>query len=59
MPIAQRKLFMMVMMRSRKPLRMTAGNFVNLSYVNFNAVSRTIAQHKYNFSSKDVKFNLI
>ncbi|XP_011883805.1 PREDICTED: odorant receptor 67a-like isoform X2 [Vollenhovia emeryi] len=37
MPTAQRKLFMMVMMRSRKPLTITAGNFVNLSYVNFNA----------------------
>ncbi|KAG5322967.1 MOS1T transposase, partial [Pseudoatta argentina] len=43
MPIAQRKLFIMIMMKSRKSLKITAGNFVNLSYVNFNAVSKTIA----------------
>lgn len=38
MPIAQRKLLMMIMIKSKKSLRMTAGNFVVLSYVNFNAV---------------------
>ncbi|KYN44133.1 hypothetical protein ALC56_01449 [Trachymyrmex septentrionalis] len=43
MPIAQRKLFIMIIMKSRKSLKITAGNFVNLSYVNFNAVSKTIA----------------
>lgn len=46
----------MVMMRSRRPLRITAGNFVDLSYVNFNAVSNNNSlSNKYNFSTKDIK----
>lgn len=39
MPTEQRKLLIMIMMRSKRPFQMTAGNFVVLSYVNFNAVS--------------------
>lgn len=41
MPIAQRKLIMMIMMRSKKLLRITAGNIIILSYVNFKAVSKS------------------
>ncbi|XP_032686502.1 uncharacterized protein LOC116851312 [Odontomachus brunneus] len=40
MSTEQRKLLIMIMMRSKRPSRMTAGNFVVLSYVNFSAVSK-------------------
>ncbi|XP_020285694.1 odorant receptor 13a-like [Pseudomyrmex gracilis] len=38
MPMAQKKLLMMIMMRSKIPLRITAGNIIVLSHVNFKAV---------------------
>ncbi|CAL1677721.1 unnamed protein product [Lasius platythorax] len=41
MPIVSQKLLIMIMMRSNKPLTITAGKFIVLSYVTFNAVMRT------------------
>ncbi|KAH0946202.1 hypothetical protein HN011_010168 [Eciton burchellii] len=45
MPTDQRKLLMMIMMRSKKPLRITAGKFIILSYVNFSAVIRASSSY--------------
>ncbi|EZA47888.1 hypothetical protein DMN91_003081 [Ooceraea biroi] len=45
MPTNQRKLLVMIMMRSRKPSRITAGKLVNLSYVNFSAVIRASSSY--------------
>ncbi|XP_011643798.2 LOW QUALITY PROTEIN: uncharacterized protein LOC105431362 [Pogonomyrmex barbatus] len=39
MPIASQKLLIMIMLRSNKPLTITAGKVLVLSYVTFNAVS--------------------
>lgn len=39
MPIAARKLLKIIMMRSLRPMILTAGKFMILSYVTFNAVS--------------------
>ncbi|XP_032686501.1 uncharacterized protein LOC116851311 [Odontomachus brunneus] len=40
MPIAARKLLIMIMLRSIKPSQVTAGKIIVMSYVNFNAVIR-------------------
>ncbi|XP_025156087.1 putative odorant receptor 85d [Harpegnathos saltator] len=40
MPNAERKLLIMIMLRSIKPLEITAGKVIIMSYVNFNAVLR-------------------
>ncbi|XP_067209625.1 odorant receptor 82a-like isoform X2 [Linepithema humile] len=42
MPIAARKLLVLIMMKSKKPLILTAGKFMILSYVTFNGVSMSI-----------------
>jgi len=39
MPIAARKLLIMIMMRSEKPSELTMGKIVVLSYFTFNTVS--------------------
>ncbi|XP_029673294.1 odorant receptor Or2-like [Formica exsecta] len=41
MPVVSQKLLIMIMMRSKKPLTITAGKFIVLSYVTFNAIMRT------------------
>ncbi|KAL6268724.1 hypothetical protein P5V15_001852 [Pogonomyrmex californicus] len=41
MPIASQKLLIMIMLRSNKPLTITAGKVLVLSYVTFNAAMRT------------------
>ncbi|XP_011878587.1 PREDICTED: uncharacterized protein LOC105567924 isoform X3 [Vollenhovia emeryi] len=41
MPIISQKLLIMIMIRSRKPLTITAGKVLVLSYVTFNAAMRT------------------
>ncbi|XP_019698031.1 odorant receptor 67a-like isoform X2 [Harpegnathos saltator] len=41
----QRKFLIMIMMKSKKPLQIIAGNLVALSYVNFNAVIRTSSSY--------------
>ncbi|XP_072757394.1 uncharacterized protein [Anoplolepis gracilipes] len=41
MPIPARKLLIMVIMASKKPLRLTMGKIFTMSYVTFNAVMRT------------------
>ncbi|XP_011698992.1 PREDICTED: odorant receptor Or2-like [Wasmannia auropunctata] len=42
MPIISQKLLIMIMLRCKKPLTITAGKVLILSYVNFNAVSAMI-----------------
>ncbi|KAL6441734.1 hypothetical protein ACFW04_003673 [Cataglyphis niger] len=41
MPVMSQKLLIMIMIRSKKPLTITAGKFLVLSYVSFNAIMRT------------------
>ncbi|XP_067209627.1 putative odorant receptor 85d isoform X4 [Linepithema humile] len=45
MPIAARKLLVLIMMKSKKPLILTAGKFMILSYVTFNGIMRTSSSY--------------
>ncbi|XP_018308842.1 odorant receptor 49b [Mycetomoellerius zeteki] len=45
MPIAARKLLIMIMMRSEKPLGLRMGKIVVLSYITFNTVLRTSSSY--------------
>ncbi|XP_029673298.1 uncharacterized protein LOC115241609 [Formica exsecta] len=45
MPVATRKLLIMIMMTSKKPLMLTIGKFFALSYITFNAVIRTSSSY--------------
>ncbi|XP_067209620.1 odorant receptor 63a-like isoform X2 [Linepithema humile] len=45
MPIAARKLLRLIMMRSLRPMILTAGKFMILSYITFNAVIRTSSSY--------------
>ncbi|CAL1677723.1 unnamed protein product [Lasius platythorax] len=45
MPIGTRKLLMMIMMASKKPLMFTIGKLFALSYITFNAVLRTSSSY--------------
>ncbi|XP_012231990.1 odorant receptor 4-like isoform X2 [Linepithema humile] len=45
LPIAARKLLVLVMRRSMQPLVLTAGKFMVLSYITFNAVIRTSSSY--------------
>ncbi|KYQ51667.1 hypothetical protein ALC60_09205 [Trachymyrmex zeteki] len=47
MPIAARKLLIMIMMRSEKPLGLRMGKIVVLSYITFNTVSVIILWYTY------------
>lgn len=56
MPIVSQKLLIMIMIRSKRPLTITAEKFIVLSYVSFNAVS---LQEKKFFISLFLFFNNI
>lgn len=47
MPIAARKLLIMIMMRSERPSVLRMGKIVILSFVTFNAVSVIILENVY------------
>ncbi|KYN26705.1 Putative odorant receptor 85d, partial [Trachymyrmex cornetzi] len=47
MPIAARKLLIMIMMRSEKPSGLRMGKMVVLSYITFNTVSVIILWYAY------------
>jgi len=46
MSIATRKLLIMIMMRSKTPLLITAGKIIIMSYVTFNGVSMVTVSHE-------------
>jgi len=46
MSIATRKLLIMIMMRSKTSVLVTAGKIIIMSYVTFNAVSTVIMSHE-------------
>lgn len=58
MPIASRKLLIMMMMRSERPSMLTIGKIVVLSHVTFNTVSVIISYMYVCDDSMEIKFCL-
>ncbi|KYQ50202.1 Putative odorant receptor 67a [Trachymyrmex zeteki] len=59
MPVAARKLLIMIMMRSEKPSALKVGKIIVLSYVTFNAVSVMILMGDIDQFFQDSHYNII